>query len=108
MNANHVRRALAGVGLVVALGLSGATVAVAAPEAEAKPAAAPTHTIDLNTASVEQLTEVPGIGQTLAERIVEFRQKEGPFRSVEDLMKVRGIGEKSFEKMKPWFTVKQR
>jgi len=108
MHANPSARVTAALALVAALAL-GAAAPVAAPaESEARKPAAPTRTIDLNTATVEQLVEVPGIGQALAERIVEFRQKEGPFRRVEDLMKVRGIGEKSLEKMRPWLTVKER
>jgi competence protein ComEA len=61
--------------------------------------------INLNTASVAQLETLPGIGRSTAERILEYRQKNGSFKKIEDLMNVRGVGEKSFLKLKPLITV---
>ncbi len=61
--------------------------------------------VDLNTATASQLQELPGIGPALAIRIVEFRQENGPFKRIEDLMNVRGIGEKNFEKIRSRITV---
>jgi competence protein ComEA len=61
--------------------------------------------ININTASASQLEELPGIGKATADRIVEYRQKNGAFKKVEDLMNIRGIGEKSFLKLKPLVTV---
>jgi competence protein ComEA len=55
--------------------------------------------LSLNNSSYEELLEVPGIGPTLAKRIIENR----PYSSVEDLMKVKGIGKKKFEKLKDYF-----
>ena len=72
-----------------------------APLAAARPASAEVSPIDLNSATVEDLVKVPGIGESLAARIVEFRTKNGPFERVDDLLKVRGIGEKSLEKLRP-------
>jgi competence protein ComEA len=61
--------------------------------------------VNLNTATVAQLEALPGIGKSTAERILEYREKSGGFKKVEDLMNVRGIGEKSFLKLKPLITV---
>jgi competence protein ComEA len=65
-------------------------------------AAAP---VNLNTATAEQLATIPGVGPKMAERIIDYRQKNGGFKKVEDLMNVSGVGEKSFLKMKPLITV---
>jgi competence protein ComEA len=53
--------------------------------------------VDVNRASQEELTSLKGIGPVLAKNIVEHRQKNGPFRSVEDLLQVKGIGAKKLE-----------
>jgi competence protein ComEA len=71
--------------------------------ADAKPA--PSAKINLNTASAEQLGAVPGVGPKLAARIVEHRQKEGAFRSVQELMNVKGVGEKNLAKIQGYFVV---
>jgi competence protein ComEA len=68
-------------------------------------AAAPATLVNLNTATVAQLDTLPGIGAKLAERIVDYRTKNGPFKKVEDLMNIPGIGEKNFLKLKPLITV---
>lgn len=60
--------------------------------AAAAPARAPAGTLDLNTATAAQLDELPGIGATLADRIVAYRTQNGPFRSTEELLAVEGIG----------------
>ena len=96
--------------IVLVLGM---VMTVAADQDGARPAAARATTtaapagaaINLNTATVAQLETIPGIGKATAERILEYRQKNGGFKKVEDLMNVRGIGEKSFLKMKPLITV---
>jgi competence protein ComEA len=56
--------------------------------------------INLNKATVEELVQLKGIGQKYAERIVEFREKNGPFKIAEDLMNVPGIGQKILDKNK--------
>ena len=93
--------------IVLVLGLvTAATSAQEAARPTAKAAAsAPAGMVNLNTATVAQLETLPGIGKATAERILEYRQKNGGFKKVEDLMNVRGIGEKSFLKMKPLITV---
>jgi competence protein ComEA len=66
------------------------------------PAAAP---LNLNTATVTELAKLPGIGPAVAARIVEHRQKTGGFKKIEELMNVKGIGEKTFLKLKSLVTV---
>jgi len=61
--------------------------------------------ININTASATELDNLPGIGAKTAARIVEYRQKNGPFKKVEELMNVRGVGEKNFLKLKDHITV---
>ena len=85
------------------------TPAPAAKAARAsKPAAAPASPINLNTATQAQLETLPGIGAKAAQRILEYRQKNGSFKKPEDLMNVKGIGEKAFLKLKPYLTVTDR
>ncbi len=61
--------------------------------------------ININTASAEELTQLQGIGPKYAAKIVEYRDQNEPFASPEDLMKVPGIGQKTFEKNKDLITV---
>ncbi len=63
-------------------------------------------TINLNTATAEQLQRLPGVGPAMAERLLEFRKENHGFQSVEDLLQVSGIGEKKFEKMRPFVRVR--
>ena len=65
----------------------------------------PVAMINLNTATVAELESLPGIGAKVAARIVEYRMKKGPFKKIEELMNVQGIGEKSFLKLRPQLTV---
>ena len=66
---------------------------------------APGATVNINTASAAELDALPGIGAKTAALIVEYRQKNGPFKKIEELMNVRGVGEKNFLKLKPQITV---
>jgi len=61
--------------------------------------------INLNKATVEELIQLKGIGQKYAERIVEFREKNGPFKKAEDIMNVPGIGPKIFDSNKDLIVV---
>jgi competence protein ComEA len=61
--------------------------------------------VNLNTATAAELTELPGVGPKTAARIVEYRQKKGPFKKPEELMNVQGVGEKSFLRLKSQITV---
>ena len=85
-----------------------ATVVLAPLAPSASPnAAAPAALLDLNTATAAQLDALPGIGATLAQRIVDYRAANGNFRCVEDIMKVSGIGAGKFEKIQNSITVTQ-
>ena len=64
-----------------------------------------TEVININTASVVDLERLPGIGAKTAGRILEYRQKNGPFKKVEELMNVRGVGEKNFLKLRTQISV---
>ncbi|MCX6544300.1 MAG: helix-hairpin-helix domain-containing protein [Acidobacteria bacterium] len=61
--------------------------------------------VNLNTATLEQLDRLPGVGPKTAGLIIEYRQKNGGFKKIEDLMNVRGIGEKGFLKLRTLITV---
>ncbi|MFN4199962.1 MAG: ComEA family DNA-binding protein [Fervidobacterium gondwanense] len=65
-----------------------------------------TRKIDINTAGIEELQKLPGIGPTKAQEIINYRTKNGPFRSIDEIMNVKGIGKKTFEKMKDMITIK--
>jgi competence protein ComEA len=89
--------------LAFALGIAPASAqGSSSRQAPALSAGAP---VNLNAATAAQLETLPGIGKATAERIVEYREKNGGFKKIEELMNVRGIGEKSFLTLKPLITV---
>jgi competence protein ComEA len=92
------------VALGLALALAGLTSVGTAVAAEKAAAPAPAK-ININTASAEQLTALPGVGERLAGRIVEYRQKQGPFKSTQELLNVKGVGEKNFQKIQGQLSV---
>lgn len=101
---NSIRNLLAALALTITL--TGVTAsALAAPggddavEAPAAPSAS--GVLNLNTASEEELTRLPGVGPSKAKAIVELRAQLKGFKRVEDLMRVKGIGRKTFRKLLP-------
>lgn len=79
---------------------STSTLAMNSGKGSASPAA-----IDINRANVSELSRLPGIGASKAQAIIDYRQASGPFHSVDELTKVRGIGEKTLERFKVYATV---
>ena len=69
------------------------------------PSTAPPMRLNLNTASVAELTELPGIGDVIAERIVRFRDENGPFRSIDDLILIQGISDRIIDEIRDLVTV---
>ena len=69
---------------------------------EKNPPAAP---INLNTATVAQLQQLPGVGPAMANAIVQFRKKSGPFERLEDLLAIRGITSRKLERLRPYLTL---
>ena len=66
---------------------------------------APLRQIDLNRASMSELMAVNGIGEVLAQRIIEYREQHKGFKSVNELNKVKGVGDKTFDKLRPFLMV---
>jgi competence protein ComEA len=65
----------------------------------------PSAPVDLNTATVAELVQIPGIGPETARSIVQFREKSGPFKRVEDLLAIRGITPRKLKQIKPYATI---
>src|SRR5437762_10048035 len=77
-------------------------LSAAASAGEKKPPAKPAN---INTANAEELQQVPGIGPATAEKILQMRKSYGAFKSVDDLLAIRGLGPKRLEKMRKYLTV---
>lgn len=93
------------IAMVAALGVGSATAGQApVPVPPSGPADAQ-GVVDVNSATVVQLETLPGVGPRTAERIVAYRRDQGGFKKIEELMNVRGIGERSFLKLRPLVTV---
>lgn len=83
--------------LVLCLGMAISSVSVLAQKSGAGQAS---EKISLNSATVEQLQELPGIGPSIAKRIIEHRTKVGRFNRIEEVINIKGVGEKKFQKIK--------
>ncbi|OGR30121.1 MAG: hypothetical protein A2091_13750 [Desulfuromonadales bacterium GWD2_61_12] len=98
-----MKQLLYGMLVVFCLLLAGPLVAGAAegkagaPEGKAQAAVA---TVNINSATVKELENLPGIGKTTALNIVDYRTANGPFKTRDDLLKVKGVGEKTMEKVR--------
>ena len=82
-----------------------ALTAVSAPLAAAKAQKGTPELINVNTANLEELVTLPGIGESYALRLIEYRKKYGPFERVEDLLNVRGIGDRTLDRIRSRVTV---
>jgi len=67
----------------------------------------PVKPVNINTATSEELQQVPGIGPATAQKILQMRKSYGPFKSVDDLLAIRGLGQKRLNKMRKYLTVGQ-
>jgi competence protein ComEA len=92
----NVRRSLFTALIFTSL-LSAAASSAAAADAK--------RTVNINSADAGQLSFLPRVGMSVAQRIVDFRKQNGPFKRAEDLMLVRGIGEKTFLLIKPYVAI---
>ena len=102
-----MKQLLIGLAMVLAFTVS-TSHSIAAAQRGAKPeqaAAAAAPVINLNSATAAQIATLPGIGPKTADLIVQYREKNGNFKKVEEIMNVRGIGEKTFLKLKSRITI---
>lgn len=91
--------------LAVSPQMQTAPTTAATAAAETVPDETVSFPVNINTADADTLTALPGIGQVLAERIVAYRRQNGPFRAVEEITNVEGIGEKKAEAILDLITV---
>lgn len=84
---------LAGVLITLFVHIPQKPMAAAVASAESQP-------VNINTATADELSRLPGIGETFAARIIEYRVSHSGFKNIEELRNVKGIGEKKFEKIK--------
>jgi competence protein ComEA len=93
MRGKQIRRVFA---LALCLGLALMSASAMAQKSKSNL----TEKVNLNTASIEQLQTLPGIGPSLAKTILDYRTKSGKFTRIEELLNVKGMGEKKFQKIK--------
>lgn len=100
--------AVAAMAVLPAAAAQQAKVPAAAKPSASKSPAAPAAPINLNTATLAQLESLPGVGAKAAQRILDYRKQNGSFKKIEDLMNVKGFGEKTFLKLKPRLSVGEK
>ena len=93
MRVKQIRRTMV---LVLCLGLILAPAAAMAQKSKSTL----TEKVNLNTATLEQLQTLPGVGPSLAKTIIEYRSKSGKFSKIEELLNVKGVGEKKYQQIK--------
>lgn len=93
------------IAMVAALGGGSAMAGQAPSSVPQSGQTAPQDVVDVNSATQTQLESLPGVGPRTAERIIEYRRDQGGFKKVEELMNVRGIGERSFMKLRTLVTI---
>lgn len=83
--------------------VAGACVACGnrAPEVSIAEITPTAHTVNVNTASLDELTRIPHVGEKVAAKIIEYREEHGPFRRIEHLMLIQGISDARFRKIRP-------
>jgi competence protein ComEA len=91
----------------VALGAAGLALvfALAAPAAAADPAPPLSGVVNVNTATLEELQMLPGVGEVRARAILDAREERGGFARLEDLVEVKGIGSAGLERLRPYLTL---
>lgn len=75
------------------------------PASSSKPPAKGSQVVNINTADKATLMLIPGVGEVIAQRILDYRSQYGAFSSADELVKIKGIGEKTLEKMRPYVTI---
>jgi competence protein ComEA len=85
--------------------LTGGAVGTPPPEAPATQAPNAGDLVNINTATLDQLDALPGIGPTTAQKIIDYRNLHGPFQKIEDIMNVSGIGPATFDKLKSLISI---
>ena len=92
--------------VTISSGSTASTEASASPSSAApSPEASPITIVNINTATASELCALPGIGETLSERIIAYRGEHGAFKSTDEIMSVSGIGAKIYENLKSYITV---
>ncbi len=91
--------------LAVAVLISGATFGLAVEKKSGNPSQTTDSKVNINAGTVEQLKTLPGVGPVTAQKIIDHRTKNGPFKKTEDLMSVKGIGQKKFSVLKDRITI---